>query len=683
MLHTVLPTIECLKHGPKPWHIPSIHDVDGIYISKSYSLECLRSAIRYNAQPSDIFIVTYPKCGTTWTQHIVYNIINNHPPPRDQLLSWIEMPFLEAQGAESIDDMKKPGPIKTHLPFRLPTCSKEAKYIYVARNSYDSCVSFSYHTRGMPEYNFQNGTFSEFLEMLLEGKVDYGDYFAHLLSWYEHRDDPNVLFVTYEQLQEDIRVRVLKIADFIGEEYGLASVEPGSLLANRFFSNCKTERRTIPHSSSCSRGVRKSALARSASSAYVHVTRCYTAVFAFGCFHEDARLDNASDRGDVSSAAIARHVRVVPPFKSPCPDRGVRSTLPRSPPRHTKVFLANGFPDANMRIVCIALIALAGVAAAKISIPLRKEKITMSNVYHTRSEEVGHIAPLNYTQRTAPLYDNRQSSTYGPYGIWVTAPYIGGGAITGTAAYETITVAGINVTNQLFVEATVIDPKIYNGVYFDGAIGLSIESRYLSQHWSIFDNMFINGLLPVPVFAFYFHPTVNGTDGELVLGGIEKSHYEGELTYAQSATDEWLIRLQGVKVGLRWLQTEYVYAKPVSTLPYIYGPQSDIESINKALNATKTSGEEYVVECSNITALPIVSIKISGKTFDLRPQDYIVELNSTCYSGFVVDEDHQLPNASTWLLGQNFLRRVYTIFKTGIFLWDKQLAFAYARDVVY
>lgn len=376
-----------------------------------------------------------------------------------------------------------------------------------------------------------------------------------------------------------------------------------------------------------------------------------------------------------------------------------------------------------MRIVCLALIALAGVATAKISIPLRKERIIMtSNMYHNSSEEVSHIAPLNYTEmqyygnitigtppqsfrvifdtasnltwvpsvgcsveqcQDRPLYDNRKSSTYAPYGIWVTAPYIGGGAITGTAAYETITVAGINVTDQLFVEATVIDPKIYNGTQFDGSVGLSIESRYLSQHWSIFDHMFINHLLPEPVFAFYFHPTLNGSDGELVLGGIETSHYEGELTYAQSTTDEWLIRLQGIKVGMRWLQTEYIYAKPVSTLPYIYGPQSQIDSINKVLNASKTSGDEYTVECSNITSLPIISIKISGKSFDLRPQDYIVQVNSTCYSGFVVDEEHQLPGASTWLLGQNFLRRVYTIFKTGIFLWDKQLAFAYARQVVY
>ncbi|KAG0422848.1 hypothetical protein HPB47_001370 [Ixodes persulcatus] len=56
--------------------------------------------------------------------------------------------------------------------------------------------------------------------MFIEGKVDTGDYFDNLLSWYEHRNDPNVLFLTYEDLKKDTTAWVLKIADFLGEEYG-------------------------------------------------------------------------------------------------------------------------------------------------------------------------------------------------------------------------------------------------------------------------------------------------------------------------------------------------------------------------------------------------------------------------------------------------------------------------------
>lgn len=199
---------------------PVYTEIDGYYISTGFPVECVRSALRYKPQPGDLFVVSYPKCGTTWMQHIVYNIINNHPPPRNQLASWIEMPFLEVQGAEALKDMKRPGPIKTHMPFRFQPYSEHAKYIYVTRNPYDCCVSFFYHTRDMPEYRFQDGTLDQFFEMFIEGKCDFGDYFDHLLSWYDHCHDSNVLFVTYEQLKKDTRNWVLKIADFIGEEYG-------------------------------------------------------------------------------------------------------------------------------------------------------------------------------------------------------------------------------------------------------------------------------------------------------------------------------------------------------------------------------------------------------------------------------------------------------------------------------
>ncbi|KAH7941143.1 hypothetical protein HPB49_010337 [Dermacentor silvarum] len=172
------------------------HEVDGFYISKSFPVECVRSALRY------------------------------------KLLSWIQMPFLEAQGAESVEDMKRPGPIKTHMAFRFQPYSKDAKYIYVARNPYDCCVSYFYHTKHMPEYHFEEGTFDQFFDMFVEGKVDFGDYFDHLLSWYDHRNDPNVLFVTYEQLKKDIRAWVLKIADFIGEEFGQKLRSDNSLLEN-------------------------------------------------------------------------------------------------------------------------------------------------------------------------------------------------------------------------------------------------------------------------------------------------------------------------------------------------------------------------------------------------------------------------------------------------------------------
>ncbi|KAL3219891.1 hypothetical protein MRX96_005650 [Rhipicephalus microplus] len=74
---------------------------------------------------------------------------------------------------------------------------------------------------GLPWYRFTGGSFDDFVDAFVRGKVTYGDYFDHLLSWYDHRNDPNVLFLTYEDLKKDPTTSVLRIADFLGaREYG-------------------------------------------------------------------------------------------------------------------------------------------------------------------------------------------------------------------------------------------------------------------------------------------------------------------------------------------------------------------------------------------------------------------------------------------------------------------------------
>ncbi|KAK8782444.1 hypothetical protein V5799_016221 [Amblyomma americanum] len=204
---------------PKEHGTEVYHELDGYFVCTGFADDCIREALRYKPRSDDLFIVSYPKCGTTWMQHIVYNILSGRPPPRDLMEQSVVMPFLELQGADCAHAMPRPGAIKTHMPFHLHPYSPEAKYIYITRNPYDCCVSFYYHTKSVPEYHFEHGNFDQFLEMFLEGRVDFGDYFEHLLSWYGHRYDANVLFLTYEDLKQNTAFWILTIADFIDKNY--------------------------------------------------------------------------------------------------------------------------------------------------------------------------------------------------------------------------------------------------------------------------------------------------------------------------------------------------------------------------------------------------------------------------------------------------------------------------------
>ncbi|KAL1471243.1 hypothetical protein MTO96_040022 [Rhipicephalus appendiculatus] len=83
----------------------------------------------------------------------------------------------------------------------------------------------------MPAYRFQNGTFDQFFELFIRGRVEFGDYFHHVASWYEHINDPNVLFLTYEDLKKDTSRRILKIAEFMGQEWKRSFHENPELLS--------------------------------------------------------------------------------------------------------------------------------------------------------------------------------------------------------------------------------------------------------------------------------------------------------------------------------------------------------------------------------------------------------------------------------------------------------------------
>jgi len=190
---------------------------DGFRMPLGFPLEGLESGMRYAPAAGDIFVCTYPKCGTTWMQYIVYLLTRDARPLSAEETLGAVFPHLEEVGSERIAALPEPRLVKTHLPRERTPWSGHARYIHVARNPFDCAVSFYHHTRGFPQhYDFAAGTFAEFFECFIRGEVDFGGYFDHLLSWYSLAGAANVLFVTYEAMKTDTRGAVQAVAAFLG-----------------------------------------------------------------------------------------------------------------------------------------------------------------------------------------------------------------------------------------------------------------------------------------------------------------------------------------------------------------------------------------------------------------------------------------------------------------------------------
>ncbi|KAL1414139.1 hypothetical protein MTO96_000958 [Rhipicephalus appendiculatus] len=195
--------------------------IKGIRVPRFFPDDAVLSAIAHKPRPGDIYITPYPKCGTTWVQYIAYGIFHDGYPPSDMVQFFKESPFLEAFGVDSLDAMPRLGTIKTHLPIDDQRFSSSAKYIYVARNPYDVCVSRYCQTRTYAISVEDVGEFGDYLESIVAGRVTYGDYLEDsLLPWYSRRNEKNVLFLVYENLHANIELHVKRIAEFLGDDYG-------------------------------------------------------------------------------------------------------------------------------------------------------------------------------------------------------------------------------------------------------------------------------------------------------------------------------------------------------------------------------------------------------------------------------------------------------------------------------
>ena len=125
-------------------------------------------------QTDDVLIATFPKCGTTWMQQIVYLIMTQNFDAKEtisQRFPFIEFPSPNKQST-LMDLAKKPTPrlMKTHLPFELlPKHWRNGKLIYVYRNAKDCAVSFYHHTR-RTSFGMYQRDFDYFAREFINGK---------------------------------------------------------------------------------------------------------------------------------------------------------------------------------------------------------------------------------------------------------------------------------------------------------------------------------------------------------------------------------------------------------------------------------------------------------------------------------------------------------------------------------
>jgi hypothetical protein len=193
-----------------------------VVMNKMVTPEGLQRGLGIQLRPTDVVIAPYGKCGTTWLQQICHTLRTRGDMDFDDISRVV--PWLESStdlGLE-LDAEQKANPrlFKSHLDAkRVP---KGGHYIVSCRDPGDAAYSM---------YRFMEGWFLEpgavsvddfvrgtFMATGMAPGSSGEDYWAHLSSWWARREDPDVLFLAYEHMKQDLNGTIRKVAAFMGIE---------------------------------------------------------------------------------------------------------------------------------------------------------------------------------------------------------------------------------------------------------------------------------------------------------------------------------------------------------------------------------------------------------------------------------------------------------------------------------
>ena len=176
--------------------------------------EGFQQALAFRPQATDVIITPYAKSGTTWVQQIVHGLRTRGDMQFGEItevIPWIEMAYDLGMDLD-LPQRGHPRAFKSHLNWEL--VPKGARYIYVVRDPKDVAVSMYHFLQG---WWFETGAISmpTFVrEQFLQPKSPNA-YWAHIRSWWPHRQDANVLFLCYEDMKGDLPHTIQRIATFI------------------------------------------------------------------------------------------------------------------------------------------------------------------------------------------------------------------------------------------------------------------------------------------------------------------------------------------------------------------------------------------------------------------------------------------------------------------------------------
>ncbi len=205
-------------------------------------------------RPDDVFVVTPPKCGTTWMQTIIALLFSGDPEVETELsvkMPWVDIRVREMdEVAERLEAMPHRRSMKSHTPMDGLPYDARAQYLCVFRHPLDAHFSFRNHIRNIPlpwfdmwfpEDDPDGITFRRFLDGGPEGFDGDAMPLAHILRHFQAAkalsDRPNVTLFHYADMTRDLPGVFAKLVGLLDISHSAYVME--TLIDAATFTNMK------------------------------------------------------------------------------------------------------------------------------------------------------------------------------------------------------------------------------------------------------------------------------------------------------------------------------------------------------------------------------------------------------------------------------------------------------------
>jgi hypothetical protein len=241
-------------------------------------------------------------------------------------------------------------------------------------------------------------------------------------------------------------------------------------------------------------------------------------------------------------------------------------------------------------------------------------------------------------------------------------------SVSGTRAFDVVSVGGVSSPKQAINLITRQSPNFFEGLEVDGIVGMA------SAGPGLMNQLIQSKTIDRALFSMAMTPKAVGK-AQLTIGGIDQSRIKGAINYipVNSASGAWAIKFQSVLVNGKNVGIRSQTTIADSGTSNIIAPRQDAEAIyakiHEKIKMVDPNNESdaygaYAIPCSLVKGLKAdITFTMQGKSYTIPTSELVVGK----YPGRP-DLCQTLINTgstSFWIFGGSLMKYYYTVWDIG------------------